>query len=133
MSWEETGVPKLMTGVVGKQGSGRADEPGPATSLHQYESCGAWVVAACGSYDMDSIPPLAEALNAAVRNHAKVVLDASGIDFADSSFLKLLLLAHQTGTLHVAAPQEQLRRLFEITGIDTVLAVRETVNDAALF
>ncbi|MEU1708454.1 STAS domain-containing protein [Streptomyces sp. NPDC005706] len=132
MSWDEAVMPKLTGSVGGKQRSGQASEPGPATALHQYECCGAWVIAAHGSYDMHSIPPLADALDAAARKHPKVVLDASDVDFADSSFLNLLILAHRTGTLRVAAPPEQLQRLFEITGTDTVLEIRETVNDAAV-
>ncbi|MFC9931460.1 STAS domain-containing protein [Streptomyces sp. NPDC127190] len=98
--------------------------------MQQYECDGAWVIAAQGSYDIHSVPPLEAALNAAVRKHAKVVLDASGIDFADSSFLNLLIRAHQTGTVRVAAPPRQLQRLFAITGTDAVLEIRETVNDA---
>ncbi|QHA05762.1 STAS domain-containing protein [Streptomyces broussonetiae] len=124
-------MPTLTSGVGGKRWSVQSSEPGPTTALRQYECRGAWVVAAHGSYDMHSSPPLAEALDAAVRKHAKVVLDASGVDFADSTFLNLLILAHQAGTLRVAAPPAQLQRLFEITGTDTILVIRETVTDAA--
>ncbi|MFE9454406.1 STAS domain-containing protein [Streptomyces sp. NPDC006739] len=125
-------MPKLMSSTGAKQGSGRAGGPGPTAALQQYECRGAWVITAHGAYDMHSIPPLADALDAAVRKHAKVVLDASGIDFADSSFLNLLILTHQAGTLRVAAPPEQLQRLFAITGTDAVLEIRETVDEAAV-
>ncbi|MFI9252754.1 STAS domain-containing protein [Streptomyces sp. NPDC053069] len=121
-----------MSSAGAMEGSGHVGGPGPVAALHQYECGGAWVIAAHGSYDIHSIPPLAEALNAAVRKHAKVVLDASGVDFADSSFLNLLIRAHQTGTVRVAAPPRQLQRLFVITGADAVLEIRETVDDAAL-
>nr|WP_307123030.1 STAS domain-containing protein [Streptomyces sp. B1I3] len=96
----------------------------------QYERQGAWVVAAYGSYDVDSIRPLAEALTAATRKHPNVVLDASGVTFADSSLLNLLLVTHRAVPLCVAAPGPQLRRLLEITGVDTVLEVRATVEEA---
>ena len=132
MSWNEAVMPKLMSSAGAKHWSGHVSGPDLATAVHQYECCGAWVVAPHGSYDMHSIPPLAAVLDAAVRKHPKVILDASSVDFADSSFLNLLILAHQTGTLRVAAPPEQLQRLFEITGTDTVLEIRETVNDAAV-
>ncbi|MGW5199179.1 STAS domain-containing protein [Streptomyces spiralis] len=125
-------MPKLMSDVGGKQWSGQASEHGVEATVIQYEWRGAWVVAAHGSYDMHSIPPLADALAAAARKHPKVVLDASGVVFADSSFLNLLILTHQAGTLRVAAPPQQLRRLFAITGVDTVLEIRETVEDAAV-
>ncbi|MEU6423395.1 STAS domain-containing protein [Streptomyces spiralis] len=124
-------MPKLVSDVGGKQWSGRADEHAVEATVIQYERHGAWVVAAHGSYDMHSIPPLADALAAAARKHPKVVLDASGVVFADSSFLNLLILTHQAGTLRVAAPPQQLQRLFAITGVDAVLEVRETVDDAA--
>ncbi|MER5296373.1 STAS domain-containing protein, partial [Streptomyces pharetrae] len=67
----------------------------------------------------------------AVEAHPKVVLDASGITFADSTLLNLLILTHQAGTLRVAAPSQQLQRLCEITAVDTVLEIRQTVDDAA--
>ncbi|RZU30143.1 anti-anti-sigma factor [Streptomyces sp. BK022] len=124
-------MPTLTSGVGGKRGSVRSSEPGPTTALRQYECRGSWVVAAHGSYDMHSTPPLAEALGAAARKHAKVVLDASGVDFADSALLNLLIRANHAGNLRVAAPPAQLRRLLAISGIDTVLVIRETVTEAA--
>ncbi|MEU1009775.1 STAS domain-containing protein [Streptomyces sp. NPDC005890] len=125
-------MPRLTTNAGGRQGSDQAGEHPPQAAVVQYERRDAWVVAAHGAYDLHSIPPLADALDAAARKHPKVVLDASGVVFADSTFLNLLILAHQAGTLRVAAPPRQLQRLFEITGADTVLEIRETVDDAAV-
>ncbi|MEU5366531.1 STAS domain-containing protein [Streptomyces sp. NPDC005925] len=102
---------------------------GQATVV-QYEWCGAWVVGARGSYDMQSITHLADALDTAAKRHAKVILDASGITFADSTLLNLLILTHQTADFRVAAPTAQLRRLLELTGVDTVLKVRATMEEA---
>ena len=76
------------------------------------------------------IAPLADALNTAVSKHSKVVLDTSGVSFADSSFLNLLILAHQAATLFVVGPGPQLQRLFEISGVDALLRVRATVEEA---
>ncbi|GAA2564484.1 STAS domain-containing protein [Streptomyces fimbriatus] len=97
----------------------------------QYECCGAWVVSARGPYDMNSITPLADALDSAAKEHRKVVLDASGITFADSTLLNLLILTHHAADLRVASPTRQVRRLLEVTGVDTVLKVRATVEEAA--
>ncbi|MFF0647338.1 hypothetical protein ACFYVV_27475 [Streptomyces tendae] len=44
-----------------------------------------------------------------------MVLDASGITFADSSLLNPLIPTHWTVDLRVAAPTRQLCRLLEIT------------------
>ncbi|WP_244258526.1 STAS domain-containing protein [Streptomyces sp. Tu 2975] len=97
----------------------------------QYEWCGAWVVGARGDFDMHSITPLADALDTAAKEHPRMVLDASGITFADSTLLNLLIRTHQAADLRVAAPTQQLRRLLRITGVDTVLKVRATVEEAA--
>lgn len=132
MSRDEAVTPRLMSDAGGEQGSGRAGEQAPEAALDQYEWRGAWVVAAHGSYDMDTIPPLAHALDTAARKHPKVVLDASDVVFADSSFLNLLIHTHRVGTLRVAAPPWRLQRLFAITGADTVLEIRETVDVAAV-
>ncbi|MFI1753522.1 STAS domain-containing protein [Streptomyces sp. NPDC020571] len=100
-------------------------------SVAQYECCGVCVVGARGPYDLNSITPLAEALDAAAKEHSKVVLDASGIAFADSALLNLLILTQRSVDLRVAAPTQQLRRLLDITGVDTHLKVRATVEEAA--
>ncbi|MER6980013.1 STAS domain-containing protein [Streptomyces carpinensis] len=96
----------------------------------QYEARGAWVVVADGAYDMHSITPLADALAAAAAEHPKVVLDTSGVSFADSTFLNLLIRTHQETTLRVVAPTPQLQRILQLTGADTILEVRATVEDA---
>ncbi|MFF9455864.1 STAS domain-containing protein [Streptomyces flaveolus] len=102
------------------------------TMVVQYEWCGAWVVGARGAYDMNSITSLADALDTAAKQHPKVVLDASGITFADSTLLNLLIHTHQAADFRVAAPPQQVTRLLELTGVDTVLKVRPTVEDAAV-
>lgn len=133
MPWDEAVTPALTSDTGGKSLPEHGTEHAPAgPSVLQYERCGAWVVAARGSYDMHSITPLAQALGAAVRERPKVVLDASGVTFADSSFLNLLILAHRVGTLRVVAPSRQVRLLCAITGVDTVLEIRETVDEAAV-
>ncbi|TQJ92432.1 STAS domain-containing protein [Streptomyces sp. SLBN-31] len=102
----------------------------PQSGVTQYERGGAWIVVAHGAYDLDSIDPLANALETAAAQHARVVVDASGLTFADSTFLNLLLTTHRQTDLRVAAPPPQLLRVLEITGADTLLDLRPTVEDA---
>jgi anti-anti-sigma factor len=129
---DEAGVPAL-TRVTGARPLPQQTAHAPeGVAVLQYEWRGTWVVAADGSYDMDSIKPLADALEAAARKHPKVILDASGITFADSTLLNLLILTHQAGTLRVVAPSPQLQRLCEITGVDSILETRDSVDDAAV-
>jgi len=90
------------------------------------------VVVAHGGYGLDSLSGLADALETAAQKHSKVVLDASGVTFADSSFLNLVLGVHRLTSLRLAAPAQQLRRLLELTGADGVLAVRATVEEAVM-
>ncbi|MFJ4277044.1 STAS domain-containing protein [Streptomyces massasporeus] len=133
MPWDEAGAPALTrdTGaaLLPEQAATHAPE---GAAVLQYERLGAWVVVARGSYDMDSIAPLSDALRGAVETYPKVILEASGIAFADSTLLNLLILTHQAGTLRVVAPSPQLQRLCEITGVDRILETRASVDDAAV-
>nr|WSS73200.1 STAS domain-containing protein [Streptomyces sp. NBC_01175] len=130
MSWNEVGT---RTGAGADENSVRPHHQAPEPVqgvVRQYQCRDAWVVVAHGEYDMGTIAPLTEALNNATSKHSKVVLDTSGVSFADSSFLNVVILAHQAATLCVAGPGHQLRRLFEISGVDALLRVRATVEEA---
>ncbi|MBT2470666.1 STAS domain-containing protein [Streptomyces sp. ISL-66] len=95
-----------------------------------YPAGSGWVVVARGELDQDTLAPLAQALAAAADGHPMVILDAGAVTFGDSSFLNLLLRMHRLTALRIAAPGEQMRRLFAVTGADTVLSVHESVEDA---
>ncbi|MFH9011754.1 STAS domain-containing protein [Streptomyces sp. NPDC017943] len=132
MPWEEA-AETALTSNAGGTPLLRRETTGPAVeaaSVHQYAWRGTWVVAARGAYDLNSIQPLTDALASAVRDHPVVVLDASGVTFADSTLLNLLILTHQSGKLRLVAPSSHLRRLCEITGVDGVLDIRETLDAA---
>ncbi|WP_411104868.1 STAS domain-containing protein [Streptomyces sp. cmx-4-9] len=88
------------------------------------------VVTAEGEYDADNLGPLTDRLSTAAETHRTVVLDASAITFADSSFLNLLLKVHHTTALRIAGPRNQLSRLLQMTCADRVLDLRPTVEDA---
>ncbi|MER5728335.1 STAS domain-containing protein [Streptomyces sp. NPDC002138] len=88
------------------------------------------VVTGSGEYDLDTLDAISGELSAAAAAHRMVVLDASAITFADSSFLNLLIRTHHATRLRIAAPQGQLARLFEMTGADRVLDLRPSVEDA---
>ncbi|MFJ4519503.1 STAS domain-containing protein [Streptomyces sp. NPDC088810] len=103
-----------------------------AAGVVQYELNGAWVVAAHGEYDMKTIAPLADALEAAARKHSIVVLDVAGVTFGDSTFLNLLLRVHSQTTLRLVAPAPQFQRVLEITEADSVLDIRASLEDACL-
>ncbi|WP_272263079.1 STAS domain-containing protein [Streptomyces xanthophaeus] len=63
--------------------------------------------------DLGTSHPLTEPLLAAAQAHPMVVVDASGVTFADSTFLNLLLRAHGLTELCVAAPPHLLQRFWK--------------------
>ncbi|GAA4668099.1 STAS domain-containing protein [Streptomyces youssoufiensis] len=131
MPWNEAALPARASSssatLVPEQVTAHASY-GP--EVRQYEHRGACVIAAAGEYDMGSITALSEALHTAAKQYPRVVLQASDITFADSTFLNLLLVTHQTGTLRLVAPSAQVRRLLEVTGVDSILEIRQTIEDA---
>lgn len=110
--------------------TGARDAFQPGVVGDGYSTGAGWVMAARGELDQDTLAPLEEALTSAAGRYPLVVLDASSITFGDSSFLNLLLRLHQLTALRIAAPGEQLRRLFALTGVDTVLSVHASVEEA---
>jgi anti-anti-sigma factor len=66
----------------------------------------------------------------------KLVLDLSGVAYADSAGLGLLIVLHAKmkslgGQLHLVAPSKRLRTLFELTSIDSIVTI-DSDRDAAL-
>ncbi|MEV5597379.1 STAS domain-containing protein [Streptomyces sp. NPDC052496] len=99
------------------------------------------VVTVTGPLDIDTVAPLEDALREAGGNGTgagggdtrPVVVDLSQVDFADSTTVNVLLQRHAAlGTrLRLAAPSPGLRRLFDLTGLEGVLPLYETVGEAA--
>ncbi|MFJ6749561.1 MULTISPECIES: STAS domain-containing protein [unclassified Streptomyces] len=91
------------------------------------------MVAITGHLDLDNIAPLDTTLQrAAADGVARVVVDLSGVTFADSTTVNVLLQAHTAlgPALRLAAPSAFLERLFTLTGLDTVLPLHESVTKA---
>ncbi|CAO0837958.1 hypothetical protein GCM10010298_76460 [Streptomyces microflavus] len=79
---------------------------------------------------MDNVPALLAEIETVIAVHGGVVLDASGITFADSSFLRMILGVHQRTDLRIVAPSSRVARLFDIAGVDTYLRVYPTLDAA---
>lgn len=90
------------------------------------------VVSAIGEIDINSAPQLRAALEAAAPSATTLIIDLSGVEFIGSVGLTTLLVA--TNTIDpqqvrvVASPQ--VRRPIEMTGLDKVLALFDTFEDA---
>ncbi|SDC24595.1 STAS domain-containing protein [Actinokineospora iranica] len=97
------------------------------------------VVRAAGEIDMGTAPDLAAALSDAVTAApapATIVADFTAVGFLGSAGLSVLVTAHHRGQragvrLAVVCPRDGLaRRAFEISGLDHLLTVADTLDQA---
>lgn len=93
------------------------------------------VVALSGEFDLDVADSLRDALAVALQSRRHVVVDLADTSFMDSVSLGCLVMAAKTaratgGWVRVAAPQRTILRVLRLTGLDTVLAVHDTVQGA---
>ncbi|MFJ9061765.1 STAS domain-containing protein [Streptomyces sp. NPDC102409] len=88
------------------------------------------VLAPQGEFDLNTLAPLEAEIEVAITQRCGVVLDASNITFADSTFLRLVLATHHRTDLRIAAPSPAVSRLFHIVGANTVLRLFPTLEDA---
>jgi anti-anti-sigma factor len=100
--------------------------------VHVRRADGTAVVAAEGEIDVASVSHLQTALEQAQSGSDPVVVDLSGVGFMGSAGLSALLVAAETAKPHrlrvVAA--SAVRRPIEVTGLDKVLAVFDTLESA---
>jgi anti-anti-sigma factor len=97
------------------------------------------VVRVRGEVDMSHEEELRGELRQAVAADAKgIVVDLTECEFIDSSGVRALLLSReapgsQEGSegLSVAASSEQILRILTVMGIDRVIPIRPTVEEAA--
>jgi anti-anti-sigma factor len=102
---------------------------------HQVDS-GVTVVAPTGRLDVAGAPALKDAISEAVKNGTpRVVLDMEGISFVDSTGLGSVIAAlkqirSSQGDLRLAAPNQQVRVVLELTTLDRVFPYYSTVEEA---
>jgi len=95
---------------------------------------GALVVRVSGDLDLATSPGLSEALEAApTARH--VVIDLTGCTFLDSSGVRALAQAVRTiaegeRRVDVVAGSPGVRRVLEITGVDRMVPVHRSLEDA---
>jgi anti-sigma B factor antagonist len=100
---------------------------------------GAWVVRVAGEVDMSHEEELRAELERAVEGDAKgIVVDLTACEFIDSTGVRALLLSREAqeseqgpDSLAVAASSEQILRILSVMGIDRVIPIRLTVDEAA--
>jgi anti-anti-sigma factor len=85
---------------------------------------GRTVVFVHGEMDLAAKVAIHDALAGAQQECAEVVVDLSHLTFMDSTGINALLRAHREapeGRFHVVGASEQIRRLFDITGVTGAL------------
>lgn len=117
----------------------------PSADIPQFEiSSGpgpedAYVVRVTGEVDMSHEEQLRAELHRAVVADTKgIVVDLTECEFIDSSGIRALLLSRQeknpgggSETLAVAASSDQILRILGVMGLDQVIPIRPTVEEAA--
>ena len=97
---------------------------------------GVTVVAPTGRLDVAGAPALKEAIGEAVKTEKpRVVIDMEGISFVDSTGLGSVIAALKQirtskGDLRLAAPNQQVRVVLELTTLDRVFPYYATVEEA---
>ena len=97
---------------------------------------GVTVVAPTGRLDVAGAPALKDAMSDLAKNGPpKVVIDMEGISFVDSTGLGSVIAAlkqirHRQGELRLAAPNQQVRVVLELTTLDKVFPYFASVEEA---
>ena len=97
---------------------------------------GVTVLAPSGRLDVTGAPALKDAITEAVKNgKPRLVIDLEGVSFVDSTGLgsviaALKLVRSSKGDLRLAAPNQQVRVVLELTTLDRVFPYFATVEEA---
>ncbi|MER0428536.1 STAS domain-containing protein [Streptomyces microflavus] len=88
------------------------------------------ILTPCGEFDMNNVTSLGAEIETAAAAHGGVLLDAGGITFADSTFLRMILNVHQNTDLRIVSPSTRVARLFDLAGVDALLRIYPTPEAA---
>ena len=94
------------------------------------------IIAVGGEIDVYTAPRLREAIVAAIDDgHTRLVVDVEKVEFLDSTGLGVLVGALKKvradgGTLDIVCTQERILKIFDITGLDKVFGLHDSVSAA---
>lgn len=88
------------------------------------------VMSVAGEIDLYTAPRLHSELAAALAggDPVRIVVDMSGVEFCDSTGMNVLLAAQRNareggGELELAGPRPAIRKILQVTGLETVFTV----------
>ncbi len=97
------------------------------------------VVTICGEIDLYTAPRLHSELAGLLAEGmpARVVIDMSGVEFCDSTGMNVLLSClrrarERGGELEIAAPKPAVRKILQVTGLDSVFTLVEDADQRGL-
>lgn len=93
------------------------------------------IVSVAGEVDVHTAPALATALEEAIARGSALVVDCSAVPFMDSTGLSVFVaVRNQTeavgASLAVVVTEPAVRKVFAITGLDSVIGVHESLATA---
>ena len=98
---------------------------------------GCVVVSPTGALDVATSPALHALVHRCMDEGAdRRVLDLSHVEFIDSTALRVLVSVHKrlreidSGGFAVVCPHARIRRIFDLTALDRVLTLTDTVDEA---
>lgn len=97
---------------------------------------GVAVVTVSGEVDVYTAAKLRTALDEEIAaGRSRLVVDLESVTFLDSTGLgvlvgRLKVVRNHSGWLRVVSTQDRVLRVFRITGLDTVIGIHETLEDA---
>jgi anti-sigma B factor antagonist len=94
------------------------------------EGAGGWLVQLCGELDAFTVGQLRGPLTTLTDGGEVLRVDLSEVTFMDSSGAGLLVALHRTNDAHgrhieVVDPSPAVRRVIELSGIDTIVRVSD--------
>jgi anti-sigma B factor antagonist len=114
---------------------GQYDASVPAVELKvsTRSHAGHAILSVVGEIDLYTAPRLqAEFTRLLETGPERVVIDMSGVEFCDSTGMNVLLSAlkrmrERGGVLEVASPRPAVRKILQVTGLDSVFTVHDTI------
>ena len=114
--------------------------PAPFEVETQEIEGGVTVMTIRGELDMNTAPDLERSLDAASAQESPAILiDLSECEFIDSTGVALIIRAWQkvdrdggdgNGRLVLCCPNSQVRRLLDITGVESSISMHDSVEDS---
>ena len=105
-----------------------ASEQVPALTIGERWDADVAIATVCGEIDISTVGIFSEQLGRlAGKNPQRLVIDLAGVSFVDSSglggFVRIRRALPPGCPVIIRSPQRRVRRLFKITGLDSVIII----------